>query len=267
MNPAADTLTAAARAVLLTVDAGAKAAAARRLRAAWDCGGLRELGRDTMPERPGRPARPELKLPREMPKRRKGGVRANRIALLHAIAHIELNAIDLSVDIAGRFGPEAGAEFIGDWLSVADDEARHFLMLQSRLRDFDAAYGDLPAHDGLWEAAEATRHDICARLAVAHTVLEARGLDVTPAMIERLQRQDDHESAAVLTTIYNEEIGHVALGVRWFSHFAELRGHDPEVHWREVVGSNFRGRLKRPFNHAARDAAGLTPQMYEPLAD
>jgi uncharacterized ferritin-like protein (DUF455 family) len=260
-------LTKSARDVLLTADPVEKAAAARALHTEWRAGALAVIGIDDMPDRPARPARPQLLPPREMPRRRKTSGTANRVALLHAIAHIELNAIDLSIDIAGRFGPSYGATFVSDWLSVADDEARHFLMLQGRLFALDAGYGDLPAHDGLWEAAQATSGDICARLAVAHTVLEARGLDVTPAMIERLTRFGDTESAAVLTTILSEEIRHVRLGVEWFGRIARQRGMDEEPYWQELVRTYFRGSLKRPFNTSARRMAGLLPTYYEPLAD
>ncbi|WP_416897220.1 MAG: ferritin-like domain-containing protein [Minwuia sp.] len=202
-----------------------------------------------------------------MPKRRKAGALQNRIALLHAVAHIELNAIDLAIDIAGRFGTDGGAGFIDDWLKVADDEAQHFMLLQARLKDMGASYGDLPAHDGLWEAAETTRNDVCARLAVAHMVLEARGLDVTPAMIERFQRNGDGASAAVLKRIYTDEIGHVETGSRWFSHFAAQRNRERDDYWRELVSTHFRGKLKRPFNHEAREMAEMPPALYEPLAD
>lgn len=255
------------RRVLLIGDPATKAASARALYEDWKRGLIEWQGREPMPARPSRPDRPVLLPPREMPRRRKGGSIANRIALLHAIAHIELNAIDLSLDIAGRFGPAFGDDFVSDWLSVADDEARHFLMLESRLQSLGGAYGDLPAHDGLWEAAQETSHDICARLAVAHTVLEARGLDVTPAMIERMERYSDHESKAVLEVILSEEIRHVSLGVMWFDAIARCRGQQPESYWQDLVRTHFKGALKRPFNQTARSAAGLPESYYEPLAE
>lgn len=268
MTEAADSLTGAAARVLATANPAAKAAAARELCRRWREGAFAGVGTTPPPVRPGRPERPQLLAPRDMPKRRKAGARHSRIALLHAIAHIELNAIDLAVDIVARFGPEVGEdEFIADWLAVADDEARHFTMLTGRLAQLDAAYGDLPAHDGLWEAAETTAHDVCARLAVAHMVLEARGLDVTPGMIERLRRAGDDASADILQVIYTEEIGHVGKGSRWFRHLADRRAREPETYWREMVGRYFRGALKPPFNRAAREQAGMPPQMYEPAAD
>lgn len=258
--------TTTARAVLETGKPEAKAAAARALAAAWDHGDFKVIGDTAMPLRPARPAHPVLLPPRDMPRRRKGGSDANRIALLHAVAHIELNAIDLSVDIAGRFGPTEGDRFISDWISVADDEARHFTMLQNRLCELGARYGDLPAHDGLWEAAQNTSTDVCARLAVAHTVLEARGLDVTPAMIERLDRFEDHSSADILRTILAEEVRHVRLGLQWFDRIAAGRGKRLNEYWQYLVRTHFRGQLKRPFNSAARASAGLEPDLYEPLA-
>ncbi len=197
--------------------------------AAWAAGTL-PLGDAAPPLRPARPERPVLRPPREMAKRRNFGSTAGRIALLHALAHIELNAIDLGWDIIARF---AGARFAGgvlprrlfdDWVAVAAEEAAHFALLTARLADFGAHYGDLPAHDGLWEAAAATEGDLLARLAVVPLVLEARGLDVTPQMAERLERAGDAASAALLDRIYREEIGHVAVGMRWFQRLCrELR--------------------------------------------
>ena len=155
------------------------------------------------PLRPARPVYPELRPPRDMPKRRNFGSLAGRTALLHALAHIELNAIDLAWDMVARFA-DAGLprEFLNDWVGVASEEAHHFSLLSARLADFGAKYGDLPAHDGLWEAAAATAGDLLARLAVVPLVLEARGLDVTPAMTEQLDRLGDAKSSAVLRLIY-----------------------------------------------------------------
>jgi len=161
--------------------------------------------------RPARPGRPRLCPPRDMPRRRNFGTPAGRIALLHALAHIELNAIDLAWDIVARFArDDTPHAFCDDWVHVAAEEAEHFALLADRLAALGAAYGELPAHDGLWEAAAATAHDLLARLAVVPLVLEARGLDVTPEMICRLERAGDAGSAAILRCIYEDEIGHVA---------------------------------------------------------
>ena len=217
------------------------------------------------PARPARPAVPELLPPRDMPKRRNFGSPAGRIALLHALAHIELNAVDLAWDLVARFaGLGLPREFFDDWVGVAAEEARHFLLLSARLAGFGARYGDLPAHDGLWEAATATAGDVLARLAVVPLVLEARGLDVTPEMALRLERAGDARSAAILDVIYQQEIGHVAIGRHWFDRLCHAQGLAPEQVFRDRVGRCFKGGLKPPFNRAARAAAGLPADYYEP---
>ena len=186
--------------------------------------------------------------------------------MLHALAHIELNAIDLAVDILARFPQEAmPSAFFDDWVKVADEEAKHFLMLSGRLHTLGATYGDLPAHDGLWEAAMQTASDLLARLALVPLVLEARGLDVTPGMIERLETVGDDESAAILRVIYDDEIGHVACGKHWFEHLARRRGQDPKDIWQKLVREEFKGKLKPPFNEVARDAANFPSAYYLPL--
>jgi uncharacterized ferritin-like protein (DUF455 family) len=191
---------------------------------------------------------------------------------LHAVAHIEFNAIDLAFDLVARFGGDARIKdedrtaFISDWISVGDDEARHFMMVRDRLKALGGDYGDLPAHDGLWTAAEATAEDLAARLAVAPMVLEARGLDVTPGMIERLRSAGDLESADILTVIYTEEVGHVAAGRRWFEAVCTAEAADPRERFQSLVSHYFKGDLKRPFNEDARAAAGLPADWYAPLA-
>jgi uncharacterized ferritin-like protein (DUF455 family) len=261
------TLSDAACAVLATADAAAKAAASRAAAASWRDGEIETIGTVTPPDRPARPARPELKRPADMPKRGAGQSAAGRIALLHAIAHIELNAIDLAWDIVARFA-DAGLPqaFFDDWVRVADEEAKHFTLLSERLAALGAAYGDLPAHDGLWEAAEATAHDLLARLAIVPLVLEARGLDVTPTMIARMTRFGDDETAAVLATIYEDEIGHVATGMRWFAYECERRGLAPEPTWRALVAAHFKGAIKPPFNDEARAQAGMAQSFYAALS-
>jgi uncharacterized ferritin-like protein (DUF455 family) len=219
------------------------------------------------PGRPARPDRPLLCPPRDMPRRRNFGSPAGRIALLHALAHIELNAIDLAWDIVARFADaETPREFCDDWVSVAAEEAEHFALLADRLSALGATYGELPAHDGLWEAAAATAHDLLARLAVVPLVLEARGLDVTPEMILRLERADDRASAAILRRLYEDEIGHVAVGARWFERLCRQHGLDPEAAFHDRVRRYFNGALKPPFNREAREAAGFPAAYYEPLA-
>ena len=227
------------------------------------------VGDAQLPLRPGRLDKPELKHPKDMPKRKVGASISGRIALLHALSHIELNAINLSWDIVGRFAsidfPEA---FYWEWLRIADDESKHFLLLAERLDALGGRYGDLPAHDGLWESAIATKDDALARLAVVPMVLEARGLDVTPMMIEKLEQVGDQETVAALRVIYEDEITHVAAGRRWFEWLATDQGHkDLETLWQDLVKQYFIGHVKRPFNKPARFEAGMQPSYYEPLAD
>jgi uncharacterized ferritin-like protein (DUF455 family) len=257
------TLLQSAAAVLTTADPAAKASASHRAAAAWRAGAL-SLGTAALPDRPARPDRPLLLAPKEMPKRKAGGSAAKRIALLHALAHIELNAIDLAWDLIARFGnDEMPRAFFDDWVKVADEEALHFELLSARLQELGAAYGDLPAHDGLWEAATVTAQDLLARLAIVPLVLEARGLDVTPATVADMSRAGDHATAALLDRIYRDEIGHVAAGMRWFEHFAKAAGHDPQSHWQTLLRQHFRGVLKPPFNDTARAAAGMPSTYYQ----
>lgn len=255
------------RAVLLTAEPGDKVKAARALARAWRRGALRHEFGVPMPERPARPARPELLPPTRMPKRGKAGSERGRVAMLHALAHIEFGAIDLAVDMAGRFGAEFPRAFVDDWLGVAADEAMHFSLLDRRLRALGAAYGDLPAHDGLWQAAEATADDALARLAVVPMVLEARGLDVTPATVAAFEKGGDRRSAAILNRIYHDEIRHVAAGARWFEYGCKARGLAIVAHWQRLIRSRFRGLLKPPFNASARLEAGLPREMYEGVAE
>jgi len=251
-------------AVLGASDPAEKVALTRRFAEDWRAGRLALGGEARLPDRPARPALPELQPPRDMPRRRAARSREGRIALLHALAHIELNAIDLAWDLVARFGgPDLPRDFHDDWIAVAAEEAEHFALITTRLGAAGARYGDLPAHDGLWEAAEATAGDLLARLAVVPLVLEARGLDVTPAMILRLDRNGDPESAAALRILLADEIGHVAAGVRWFRWECAQRALDPADTWRGLVRAHFKGALKPPFNDAARRAAGMEPAFYE----
>jgi uncharacterized ferritin-like protein (DUF455 family) len=257
------TLLAAAVEVLSTADPAAKALASHRAAEAWRAGDL-GIGTARPPDRPARPDRPLLLAPKEMPKRKAGGNTTKRIALLHALAHIELNAIDLAWDLIARFGrEEMPRAFFDDWVKVADEEALHFELLSARLPELGAAYGDLPAHDGLWEAATVTEQDLLARLAIVPLVLEARGLDVTPATVADMQRAGDDATAALLDRIYRDEIGHVAAGMRWFETFAKQAGHDPQTHWQALLRRYFRGVLKPPFNDTARAAAGMPSSYYQ----
>ncbi len=175
--------------------------------------------------------------------------------------------IDLAFDAVGRFGGQFPRGFTDDWMRVGADEAMHFALLDRRLRTLGAAYGDLPAHAGLWDSAVATADDPLARLAVVPTVLEARGLDVTPATVAGLRRAGDERSALILERIYRDEIRHVGAGMRWFLYGCESDGHAPVAHWRHLVGKHFRGVVKPPFNDSARVEAGLSRDFYDGLAD
>lgn len=259
------TVAAAARAVLSAASPDAKVKTARAAARDWRLGRLAPGWDVAMPGRPARPPRPELLPPARMPKRKRANSIPNRIAMLHALAHIEFAAIDLAFDLIGRFGAEFPDGFLNDWFTVGAEEAMHFALLDRRLRALGSHYGALPAHDGLWAAAEATADDALARLAIVPMVLEARGLDVTPAIIERFAAADDAVSARVMERIARDEVRHVAAGVRWFDALCETRGVDPVPTWHKLVGERFRGPIKPPFNDSARDAAGLTKAYYAEL--
>ena len=259
----------AARAVVAEAVLADKLALAEATGALWQAGSLPLLddGRDRpLSERPGRPERPELLPPNRMPRRSTGAL--GRIAMIHALAHIELNAVDLAFDILARFA-DAGLprEFHDNWLQVGVEEALHFRLLAARLTALGASYGDLPAHDGLWDAARVTSDTVLARLAIVPMVLEARGLDVTPALIAKMRRSGDPDTVAALEIIYRDEQGHVGFGVHWFLHLCARDGLDPMDTWQGIVRARFRGRLKPPFNDDARRKVGLTPELYQPLAE
>jgi uncharacterized ferritin-like protein (DUF455 family) len=203
---------------------------------------------------PGRPARPLLVHPRDVPHRGLGSVEG-RAALLHAVAHIEFNAINLALDAAWRFGGMPD-DYYADWISVAQDEARHFELLNARLAELNHAYGDCDAHNGLWEAAEKTAHDPLLRMALVPRVLEARGLDVTPGMIARLREMRDEATVAVLEVILREEVRHVAIGTRWFHHLCAQRALDPVTTFQRLLAEHG-VRLRPPLNLEARRRAGF----------
>lgn len=204
---------------------------------------------------PGRPDRPMLVSPRDLSKRGLGSTEG-RAAFLHAIAHIEFNAINLAWDAVYRFRgmPE---QFYRDWVGVADDEARHFSLLSARLRQLGFVYGDFSAHNGLWDMAEKTADSCLARMALVPRVLEARGLDVTPAMIGKLNAIGDAESAGILELILREEIGHVAAGSRWFTWCCERDGLAPQATFAALIDGVAKGSIRGPFNLPARRAAGF----------
>ncbi len=213
---------------------------------------------------PGRPGLPELVEPGKVPRRRPGSDEG-RAALIHAIAHIEFNAINLALDAAYRFRhlPE---QFTIDWLSVAADEARHFRLLQARLSDFGYCYGDFPAHDGLWDMARVTSTSCLERMALVPRVLEARGLDVTPGMIQRLRSLGDKKTVSILNLILEEEVRHVAIGTHWFRYCCSREARDPLETFLELLEAHF-GKPRGPFNIDARLLAGFTREELEALEE
>lgn len=204
---------------------------------------------------PGRPARPRLVPARELP-RRGFGSPGGLAAFVHAVAHIEFNAIDLAWDAVYRFRGLPPA-FYADWVGVAADEARHFTMLRGRLHALGVDYGDFDAHNGLWEMAEKTAHDGLARMALVPRVLEARGLDVTPGMITKLRQHGDDATADILGMILREEVAHVAAGSRWFRWYCAQRGLEPRATFRALLAEYARAVLYGPFNRQARLEAGF----------
>ncbi|SEN32730.1 Uncharacterized conserved protein, contains ferritin-like DUF455 domain [Sphingomonas gellani] len=261
------TIAEACRDVLDAADPATKVRLARRTARQWRRGLLAWRFDIAMPVEPARPAEPELLPPNRMPKRGKGGSDRGRLALIHALAHIEFVAIDLAFDMAGRFGAHFPRAFVDDWIGVGADEAIHFALLDRRLKRLGSRYGAMPAHAGLWQAATGTAEDELARLAVVPMVLEARGLDVTPETVARFRSAGDETSARILQRIYSDEIRHVSVGTRWFLHGCARDGVErPATHWQALVSRHFRGGLKPPFNDSARESAGLTRDFYEPLA-
>lgn len=253
-----------ARACLREPDPERKCALTRATAHAFREGDLPFVGHpDTPLDHPGRPARPALIAARDLPQRGLGSAEG-RAAFVHAIAHIEFNAINLAWDAVQRF-PDMPAAFYADWVQVADDEARHFGWLQSRLHALGHTYGDFAAHDGLWEMAQRSAHDCLTRMALVPRLLEARGLDVTPGMITRLQRAGDAETARLLGAILDEEVAHVAAGSRWFRWCCARAGRDPETVFAELLHSYAPRVVRPPFNQAARHAAGFSAHEIEML--
>ncbi|MBR9651814.1 ferritin-like domain-containing protein [Thalassovita aquimarina] len=257
--------------VLTTADGRAKTALSHRHAATWfaarEAGETIPVGTANPPLRPARPEKPELLDPRDVPRRRPGSP-AGRIAILHAVAHIELNAVDLHWDIIARFGDvPMPPGFYDDWVKSADEESKHFNLICDCLENMGSFYGALPAHTGMWRAAEDTAEDILGRLAVVPMVLEARGLDVTPGMIEIFEKAGETDTIEALKVIYAEEVGHVAYGSKWFHFLCGRFDKDPKDVFHELVRKYFHGALKPPFNEEKRADAGLPPDFYWPLAD
>ena len=257
--------------VLSTADGRAKTALSHKYAAEWFASRKAEtplpIGKTTPPDRPSRPEKPELLSPRDVPKRRPGSPQG-RIALLHAVAHIELNAVDLHWDIVARFtDTPMPLGFYDDWVKSANEESKHFNMVCDCLEEMGSFYGALPAHAGMWRAAEDTAQDFLGRLAVVPMVLEARGLDVTPGMIEIFKKAKETKTIEALNVIYAEEVGHVAYGSKWFNFLCGRDNLDPKAEFHALVQKYFHSALKPPFNEEKRAEAGLPPDFYWPLAD
>jgi uncharacterized ferritin-like protein (DUF455 family) len=205
---------------------------------------------------PGRPTLPELISPRDLP-RRKLGDPVGHACLIHAIAHIEFNAIDLGWDAVHRFR-DMPRDYYGDWIRVADEEARHFTLLRNHLKTLGYDYGDFPAHNGLWDMAQRTASDPLVRMALVPRVLEARGLDVTPGMMKRLRDIGDSRAVEILDVIWHDEVGHVEIGTRWFRYLCQQRGLEPDSTFAGLIKEYIPERVRGPFDHAMRKQAGFS---------
>jgi uncharacterized ferritin-like protein (DUF455 family) len=256
-------------AVLTTANGRAKTAMSAALAADWfaarTAGTPMPIGTARPPDRPARPEKPELLDPRDVPRRRPGSPQG-RLAILHALAHIELNAVDLHWDIIARFTHHPmPIGFYDDWVKSAAEEANHFSLICDCLEAQGSHYGAMPAHAGMWRAAEDTALDLMGRLAVVPMVLEARGLDVSPGMITLFEKAGDAGALAALNVIYAEEVAHVAYGSKWFNWLCGREGLDPKDQFHTLVRRYFHGGLKPPFNIEKRAEAGLPPDFYWPL--
>jgi uncharacterized ferritin-like protein (DUF455 family) len=235
-----------------------KVACVHALQADWLAG---RVAADTVVIRapidaPGQPDRPDLIPPQQVPRRRADTL-VGRVALIHALAHIEFNAINLALDAAHRFAGMPLA-YYADWLQVANEEALHFELLNAHLATLGYSYGDFPAHNGLWEMALKTAHDPLVRMALVPRVLEARGLDATPLIVSKLKAAQDLRMVEILGVIERDEIGHVAIGSHWFGYLCHARGLEPEVMFRQLLVDYDAPPLKPPFNLEARRKAGFS---------
>ncbi len=242
-------------------DARAKAAAARALYAALqaderimvDAGEVLVAQPDTVP---GRPERPELVPPQFVGRRRSINTIAGRATMIHALCHIEFNAINLALDAAWRFAGMP-VDYYRDWLRVADEEAYHFSLLADHLATLGASYGDFPAHNSLWEMTDKTSDDVLARMALVPRTLEARGLDASPPVRAKLAEAGDAAAAAIIDIILRDEVGHVAIGNHWYRWLCAQRGLEPVATYAQLAEQYRAPKLRGPFNLDARRAAGF----------
>jgi len=244
---------------LLLADPNAKASAIDALHADWQRGVV-PLPDSMEPAQtiatPGRPEKPLLVPPQHVP-RRSAGTREGHAALIHALAHIEFNAINLALDAAYRFRG-LPRDYYTDWLQVAFEEARHFQLLREHLRTLGYDYGAFSAHDGLWEMAVKTAHDPLHRMALVPRLLEARGLDASPAIITKLRNIGDARGAQILEIILRDEIGHVRIGNRWYVNFCAQRGVDPAEEFQSLLNEYGASMPRPPIHMKARRAAGFS---------
>lgn len=269
--PSEDTLCFWATKILCTPDPKEKVAMTLEVQERWNSGEITEVGQATPPVQPSRKENLTVLQPGKI-KRGKGGTQASRIALLHSLANIEQWAIDLSWDVIARFssvrldtGEPLPHQFFSDFVKVAGDEAKHYHLLETRITELDSFFGALPVHNGLWQSATDTSHDLLARLAIVHMVHEARGLDVHPQTLSRFAAQGDCSSVEVLEVIYRDEITHVAAGLRWFTYICSQEERDCLSTFHDLVKQHFKGYLKPPFNTEGRKTAGMTEEWYVPL--
>jgi uncharacterized ferritin-like protein (DUF455 family) len=250
----------AAFAALMATDPDEKVRLTHALSAAWRRGdfSVQAGGEPESIPVPGRPARPALIRPRDLPQR-KPVTLEGRAILFHALTHIEFNAINLGLDAAYRFRGMP-REFYDDWLRVADEEASHFSLLRDHLRTLGYDYGDFPAHNGLWEMAQKTAFDGMVRMALVPRCLEARGLDVSPGIKARLLQSGDAAGAALLDIILRDEIGHVAIGNRWFHYHCAQRELEPLPTFNALIDEYLQGPLRPPFHIEARREAGFSEE-------
>jgi uncharacterized ferritin-like protein (DUF455 family) len=261
-----DTLADRALACLRLTDPDAKCEAVAALRAAWLAGDLPLPPANTPVEAietPGRPPLPRLVPPNEV-ERRSVGTREGHAALIHALAHIEFNAINLALDAVYRFRG-LPRDYYGDWLQVADEEAGHFRLLRDHLRSLGYDYGAFTAHDGLWQMCRKTAHDPLVRMALVPRLLEARGLDVNPAIVAKLGKRGDRRGVEVLGIILRDEIGHVRIGNRWYEYLCAQRGLDPVATFQQLLAEYGAARPRPPFHRDARRAAGFSDAELEYL--
>lgn len=254
-----------ALAYLLIEDPAQKVAATRLLQEGWLSGemNLEPLAEVVPLPVPGRPERPELVDARDVPRRNFSSLKG-RLTLVHAIAHIEFNAINLALDAVYRF-QQMPEQYYTDWCRVAEEEALHFTLLSDYLESHDMRYGDLSAHNGLWEMAVKTDFDVLVRMALVPRVLEARGLDVTPTMIEKLTSTGDSELISILERIFSDEIGHVKIGSYWYKLLCSERDLDPQETFLQLIEEFMKGAKFGPFETQARIDAGFSPEELQSL--